>query len=53
MAAGRNAGAVTVLLVSEANQELREHEYTDLAISRLDDLIKILDEGFVGRGEDD
>jgi hypothetical protein len=52
MAAGRHAGAATVLLVSPVNQELHQHEYTDLSIDRLDDLITILDEGFVGRGED-
>lgn len=52
MAAGRHAGAATVLLVTPVNHGLREHEYTDLSIDRLDDLIAILDGGFVGRGED-
>jgi phosphoglycolate phosphatase-like HAD superfamily hydrolase len=50
MAAGFRAGAATVLLVNEENKALAEHEYTDLSIRRLDDLIQMLEEGFVGRG---
>jgi phosphoglycolate phosphatase-like HAD superfamily hydrolase len=46
MAAGRRAGAATVLLVSEANVHLREHADTDLCIDRLDELIGILEGGF-------
>jgi phosphoglycolate phosphatase-like HAD superfamily hydrolase len=49
MTAGRHSGAATVLLVSEANQHLIAHPNTDLAIEKLDDLIEILDKGFVGR----
>lgn len=45
MTAGRRAGAVTVLLVNEANEGLREHECTDLCIDSLDELIEILDNG--------
>ncbi|KAI9699705.1 MAG: hypothetical protein M1836_002739 [Candelina mexicana] len=48
MTAGFRAGAATVLLVNDVNTQLRSHEYTDLCIGRLDDLIGILEEGFVG-----
>ena len=51
MTAGYRAGAATVLLVHEHNAHLVEHEYIDLCISRLDDLIGVLEEGFVGRIE--
>ncbi|TVY30498.1 putative uncharacterized hydrolase [Lachnellula hyalina] len=43
------AGAATVLLVNEMNAHLATHEHTDLVISRLDELIEILEKGFVGR----
>jgi phosphoglycolate phosphatase-like HAD superfamily hydrolase len=49
MTAGYRAGAATVLLVNESNVHLAEHEHTDLCISRLDELIEILEEGFVGQ----
>lgn len=49
MTAGRRAGAATVLLVNDANRELADHEHTDLVIERLDDLIDVLEKGFVGR----
>ena len=49
MAAGHRAGATTVLLVNEENEHLRGHEYTDLAVGRLDELVEVLDVGFVGR----
>ncbi|KAF7563068.1 hypothetical protein G7046_g1094 [Stylonectria norvegica] len=49
MTAGRTAGAVTVLLVNDVNQELADHEHTDLVIRTLDELVDILDNGFVGR----
>ncbi|KAI9813618.1 MAG: hypothetical protein M1827_003689 [Pycnora praestabilis] len=48
MTAGFRAGAATVLLVNEVNAHLATHEHTDLCVKRLDDLIKILDDGFVG-----
>ncbi|KAJ2899505.1 putative uncharacterized hydrolase [Zalerion maritima] len=48
MTAGRRAGAATVLLANEANAHLSSHEDTDMVISRLDELVKILDEGFSG-----
>jgi len=47
--AGFRAKAATVLLVTEANAHLATHEHTDLIISRLDELIDILESGFVGR----
>jgi phosphoglycolate phosphatase-like HAD superfamily hydrolase len=50
MAAGNRAGAATVLLVNDENEHLVGHEYTDLCIRRLDELIPVLEEGFVGRG---
>ncbi|KAF5125226.1 putative uncharacterized hydrolase [Metarhizium anisopliae] len=49
MAAGRRAGAATVLLVNGVNGGLAAHEYTDLVIERLDDLVAILEDGFQGR----
>ncbi|CAJ2502612.1 Uu.00g100060.m01.CDS01 [Anthostomella pinea] len=49
MTAGRRAGAATVLLVNDANRHLAEHEHTDLVIERLDDLVQVLDFGFVGK----
>ncbi|KAI0473225.1 haloacid dehalogenase-like hydrolase [Xylariaceae sp. FL0804] len=49
MTAGRRAGAATVLLVNDANRHLAEHAHTDLVIRRLDELIDVLDRGFVGR----
>ncbi|KAI1098508.1 HAD-like protein [Jackrogersella minutella] len=49
MTAGRRAGAATVLLVNDANRHLAEHEHTDLVIERLDELVHVLDHGFVGR----
>jgi phosphoglycolate phosphatase-like HAD superfamily hydrolase len=49
MTAGRRAGAATVLLVNEVNNHLADHEHTDLVISRLDELIDVLENGFRGR----
>ncbi|KAI9824646.1 MAG: hypothetical protein M1819_000847 [Sarea resinae] len=48
MTAGFRAGAATVLLVNEVNAHLATHQHTDLCIRRLDDLIGILETGFVG-----
>jgi phosphoglycolate phosphatase-like HAD superfamily hydrolase len=53
MTAGHTAGAATVLLVNERNGHLREHAHTDLCISRLDELVDILEQGFVGAREND
>jgi phosphoglycolate phosphatase-like HAD superfamily hydrolase len=47
MTAGRRAGAKTVLLVNDVNQHLVDHEHTDLVISRLDELIEILENGLL------
>ncbi|CAK7266575.1 hypothetical protein SEPCBS119000_002100 [Sporothrix epigloea] len=49
MTAGRKAGAATVLLVNDVNRHLAVHEHTDLVVSRLDELIEILEKGFVAR----
>lgn len=49
MTAGYSAGAATVLLVNDVNAHLATHEHTDLVISRLDELIGVLEDGFVGR----
>ncbi|KAI4204635.1 MAG: hypothetical protein LQ350_000950 [Teloschistes chrysophthalmus] len=46
MTAGYRAGAATVLLSCEENEELERHEYTGLAVRRLDDLVGILERGF-------
>jgi phosphoglycolate phosphatase-like HAD superfamily hydrolase len=48
MTAGHAAGAATVLLVNERNTHLKEHTHTDICISRLDELIDVLENGFVG-----
>lgn len=48
MTAGHTAGAATVLLLNDRNGYLKDHEHTDLSIQRLDDLIGILENGFVG-----
>ena len=49
MAAGYRAGAATVLLANEENEDLCNHEYTGLSVKRLDDLIQILENGFEER----
>lgn len=49
MASGYRAGAATVLLVNEDNKELADHKFTDLSVHRLDELVEILDNGFVGK----
>ena len=49
MAAGRAAGAATVLLVNEENKQLAEHDFTDVIIGRLDELVGVLEEGFRSR----
>lgn len=53
MTSGHMAGAATVLLVNERNGHLEEHPHTDLCISQLDDLVDILEEGFLGTREND
>jgi phosphoglycolate phosphatase-like HAD superfamily hydrolase len=47
MTAGRRAGARTVLLVNDVNRHLADHEHTDLVISRLDELIDVLENGLL------
>jgi phosphoglycolate phosphatase-like HAD superfamily hydrolase len=49
MTAGRHAGAATVLLVNTENAHLADHPHTDLVIKSLDELVRVLDNGFVGR----
>lgn len=49
MTAGHRAGAATVLLVNDVNAHLATHKHTDLIVSRLDELIDILEDGFLGR----
>ncbi|KAI0536962.1 HAD-like protein [Xylaria digitata] len=49
MTAGRQAGAATVLLVNSENAHLAEHPHTDLVIRSLDELVDVLETGFVGR----
>ncbi|KAL7909751.1 HAD-like domain-containing protein [Trichoderma velutinum] len=49
LTAGRLAGAATVLLLNDVNKELANHENTDMVIHKLDDLIRILENGFQGR----
>lgn len=45
MAAGRDAGALTVLLRSEGKEDLETDPRTDVVVSRLDELVKLLREG--------
>ncbi|KAL2130466.1 hypothetical protein VTI74DRAFT_6352 [Chaetomium olivicolor] len=47
MTAGRRAGAKTVLLVNDVNRHLANHEHTDWVISRLDELIEVLENGLL------
>ncbi|KAK0108361.1 hypothetical protein ONS95_003174 [Cadophora gregata] len=49
MTAGYQAGAATVLLVNEINAHLANHEHTDMVVSRLDELIELLESGYVGK----
>ncbi|KAI1810869.1 HAD-like protein [Poronia punctata] len=49
MTAGRRAGAATVLLVNKENAHLADHPHTDLVIGSLDELVRVLEDGFVGR----
>ncbi|EGE02044.1 HAD superfamily hydrolase [Trichophyton equinum CBS 127.97] len=51
MTAGHKAGAATVLLLNERNQDLKDNEHTDLCIERLDELINVLETGFCGTRE--
>ena len=51
MASGHRAGAATVLLANEDNQELKNDQHTGLWIDRLDDLITILENGFEEAGQ--
>ncbi|KAF7858423.1 hypothetical protein EAF04_009024 [Stromatinia cepivora] len=51
MKAGFAAGAATVLLGNSVNGQLWEHECTDLVVRRLDELVGVLERGFVGRVE--
>ena len=46
MTSGHRAGAATVLLANEENKELKGHEHTGMWIERLDDLIRVLENGF-------
>ena len=45
MAAGRDAGALTVLLKSEGKEDLEKDERTDVTIGTLDELVGLLEGG--------
>ena len=51
--AGSRAGAATVLLVNDENRHLLEEKewpkFVDLGIERLEELVDVLEKGFVGR----
>ncbi|KAK6350807.1 hypothetical protein TWF718_003993 [Orbilia javanica] len=49
MAAGRKAGGLTVLLENNDNKELKSHEYTDFSVTKLSDLIEVLENGIIAR----
>ncbi|KAJ5281111.1 hydrolase [Penicillium angulare] len=48
MTSGHRAGAATVLLLNERNTNLETHPHTDLCIHQLDELVDILEKGFLG-----
>lgn len=47
--AGYDASAITVLVRSEGKEELETDERTDVVVSRLDELVGLLEEGLVVR----
>lgn len=49
MAAGRSAGATTVLLANPENQDLARDERTDVVVERLDELVGLLEGGLRSR----
>ena len=49
MAAGRDAGCMTILLSNPENTALATDERTDLAIQGLDELVVLLEEGMGSR----
>ena len=51
MTAGHRAGAATVLLINDVNRHLKQHPHTDLCVERLDELVGVLEQGFVGTPE--
>jgi phosphoglycolate phosphatase-like HAD superfamily hydrolase len=51
MACAARANAASVLLLNEDNEHVIEKQQPDLVIQRLDELIEILEQGFVGRTE--
>ena len=51
MACAARASAASVLLLNEDNEHVIEKQPPDLVIRRLDELIEILEQGFVGRTE--
>jgi len=46
IAAGRSAGAATVLVGHAGNTAIREHDFIDCVVERLDQLIEVLEDGF-------
>nr|POE54309.1 putative uncharacterized hydrolase [Quercus suber] len=49
MVAGRDAGALTVLLKSEGKEDLEQDDRTDVVVARLDDLIELFESGLESR----
>lgn len=49
MAAGRDAGCMTVLLRSDGKEDLEVDRRTDIVISRLDELVELLENGLQAR----
>lgn len=45
MLAGHRAGTTTILLESDVNGHLKEAPETDYVVKRLDDIIKLLNDG--------
>lgn len=49
VAAGRDAGAVTVFLTSPGKEDLETDPRTDVVIKRLDELVGLLEKGLEAR----
>lgn len=47
MKSGKLAGTTTILIKSNANQSIRNIQYTDYVIDKLDDLILMINQGIL------
>lgn len=49
VAAGRDAGAMTIFLTSPGKEDLEEDDRTDVVITRLNELVGLLEKGLEPR----